>query len=380
MKFASLALIVILPFIAGCPEFGRDVETDRGAEARVDRPEIPVDGFRDVVQGALPSIVFIQAEATPPPGLELLIPRLGDLPDGPMPVGVGSGVIFRDDGYILTNNHVVRDAERVRVVLHDRRHFEAEVIGRDPSTEVAVVRIRGNDLHAARLGDSDAIALGDFVLAMGSPLGLDFSVTAGIISGMGRAVGIIGQERESEVGETPPLEHFIQTDAALSPGNSGGPLMNTRGEVIGINTAIAVQPGAPVSIGFAIPSNLAHRVAEQLIRYGEVRRPYLGVALAAMSPALAEEHGLERVEGAAVMRVEPGSPADEAGIQANDVILGIGDERIVTVSDLQARLAAIEPGSRVQLQLYRQGREVEVTARLGEVRSGSSEPRGQPVP
>jgi S1-C subfamily serine protease len=182
------------------------------------------------------------------------------------------------------------------------------------------------------------------------------------------------------VGETPPLEHFIQTDAALSPGNSGGPLMNTRGEVIGINTAIAVQPGAPVSIGFAIPSNLAHRVAEQLIRHGEVRRPYLGVALAAMSPALAEEHGLERVEGAAVMRVEPGSPADEAGIQQNDVILGIGDDRVVTVSDLQARLAAVDPGSTVRLQLYRQGREVEVTARLGEVRSGSTEPREQPVP
>lgn len=335
----------------------------RTAERAAPAGQVPMDGFRDIVEAALPSIVFIQAEATPPPELEQFIP---DLPEGPIPMGMGSGVIYRADGYILTNNHVVRDAERVLVVLHDRRFFEAEVIGRDPGTEVAVVRIRSNDLSVARVGDSDGLGIGDWVLAMGSPLGLEFSVTAGIVSGMGRAIGIVGTGGDGGAAGSPPLEHFIQTDAALSPGNSGGPLMNRAGEVIGINTAVAGSRGA-TPFGFAIPSNLAARVADQLIEHGRVRRPFIGVELRDVTPSLAEEHGLSTVEGAAVGRVQAGSPAEQAGLRTDDIILGLGDVRTVTVSDLQALLIQAEPGDMVELRVHRDGREATVAIELGEL-------------
>lgn len=357
-----LALAVAVMATAGCPlpEPNPEPEAER-AEARA---RVPAEGFRAVVHETIPAIVFIQAEVAPPPALERLFPELRG------PVGMGSGVIFREDGFILTNNHVVQGAERVLVVLHDRRYFEAEVIGRDPSTEVAVVRIPATGLTAARIGDSDAIALGDLVLAMGSPLGLDFSVTAGIVSGIGRAIGIIGARQEPGATAAPPLEHFIQTDAALSLGNSGGPLLNSAGEVIGINTAIAAPPGVPTSFGFAIPSNLAMRVAEQLIRYGEVRRAFLGVHLMTVTPALAEEQRLTRVEGAAVARVEPGSPAERGGLRAGDIILGIGEARVLTVSDLQAHLAQLEPGATVALDILRDRRPRTLSVRLEAIGGG----------
>jgi serine protease Do len=329
---------------------------------------LPGGSFRNVVQDVLPTIVFIQTEITPPPGLEHLLPGIPMDRREPLAVGMGSGVIFSHDGYILTNNHVVQDAERVRVVLQDRRHFEAEVIGRDPSTEVAVVRIPGNGFPVARLGDSDHLQVGDWVLALGSPLGLQFSVTAGIVSGVGRAIGILGHDMEPE--QAAPLEHFIQTDATLSPGNSGGALINAAGEVIGINTAVAAAQASPGSVGFAIPSNLARSVAEQLIRFGEVRRGYLGVALSNMSPAMAANRGLERVEGAVVASVEPGSPAAAAGLQQDDVILEIEGLAVHTVSDLQNHLAGLQPGSTVTLRLTRGGREMTMPVELGMVRSG----------
>jgi serine protease Do len=358
----SLAIAVLL---AGCPG-------DTAAPPAVaDRP----DGFSSVVEEALPTIVFIQSEMTPPPGLADIFPGLDRVPDEPVPVGMGSGVIYREDGYILTNNHVVQDAERVLVVLHDRRYFEAEVVGRDPSTEVAVVRIQAGGLPAARLGDSDRVRLGDWALALGSPLGLQFSVTAGIVSGTGRAVGILGRAVEPGTGGAAPLEHFIQTDAALSPGNSGGPLLNSRGEVIGINTAVAAPRGVPASIGFAVPSNLARRVADQLVQHGEVRRSYLGVVLTNVSPAMARAHGLPRVEGAAVVQTEPGGPADRGGLLAGDVVRGIEDHEVITASDLQARLVELHPGARITLRILREGREQDVRVELGEVRARLPENR-----
>jgi serine protease Do len=367
-RLSTLAVCLVL-LTAGCND-----RTDRtDSPGRV----APSEGFSDVVEGALPAIVFIQAEATLPPELDALFPQLSN---GPVTIGMGSGVLFREDGYILTNNHVVQDAERVLVVLHDRRFYEAEVIGRDPSTEVAVVRIGGSGFPVARLGDSDGVRLGDWALAMGSPLGLEFSVTAGIVSGTGRDIGILGREMEPGAEQTSPLEHFIQTDAALSPGNSGGPLLNTAGEVIGINTAVAAARGTPAAIGFAIPSNLARRVADQLIRHGEVHRPYIGVALMNVTPRQAEAEGLERVEGATVARVEPDGPASQAGLQQGDVILGVDGQRIQTVSDLQADLAQRDPGTNIQLQLLRGGRETEVTVELGAIRSGSNTRRELALP
>jgi serine protease Do len=359
----------MLPFLllstAGCP-----------GEAAVERPTdiavagAPGGGFRDVVQQVLPSIVFIQTEATPPPGIERFLPGVQQLPAHPIPVGMGSGVIFTADGYILTNNHVVQTAERVRVVLADRRHFEAEVVGRDPSTDVAVVRIVGEGFAAAPLGDSDQVHIGDWVLALGSPLGLQFSVTAGVVSGVGRAIGILGTQPRSPGEQAAPLEHFIQTDAALSPGNSGGPLINSAGQVIGINTAVAAPPGVPGSVGFAIPSNLARITAEQLIQFGEVRRAFLGVSLANVTPMMAAAEGLERVEGAVIMQVDPAGPAAAAGLQPGDVILEVGGQPILTVSDLQNQLVRLEPGSTVPLRAIRAGREITVSAELGLVTGG----------
>jgi serine protease Do len=355
-----LALVTLL---AGCPNDGpRTTDTRPTAETTPEaRDRVPTDGFRDVVENALPAIVFIQAEAAPPAELGRLFPQL---PDEPMPIGMGSGVIFREDGYILTNNHVVQDAERVLVVLHDRRYFEAEVVGRDPSTEVAVVRIPANGLTVAPLADSDQVGLGDWVLAMGSPLGLQFSVTVGIVSGTGRALGIIGSDRQRENMQAAPLEHFIQTDAGLSPGNSGGPLINSRGEVVGINTAVAAPQGVPASVGFAIPTNLAYGVAVQLTETGEVRRPFLGVALRNVTPRDAESLGLPTVEGAIVAEVQPGSPAADAGLQEGDIIVAIEGEDVQTVSDLQAALAQREPGDSVSVRFIRNGTELEESVRL----------------
>jgi serine protease Do len=325
----------------------------------------PEAGFRAVVDEVLPAIVFIQAEAPPPADLEALLPRGHPMAEEPLMVGIGSGVIYTGDGYILTNNHVVQDAERVTVVLHDRRYLEARVVGRDPSTEVAVVKIEGNGFPVARLGDSDAIGIGDWALAMGSPLGLQFTVTAGIVSGIGRDIGILRAQPGANGAGTAPLEHFIQTDAALSPGNSGGPLLNTAGEVIGINTAVAGSGGGPSGYGFAIPSNLARHVADQLVRHGEVRRSYLGVLLRTITPELAREQRLERVEGALVAQLEEGGPAHRAGVRQGDIIVGIGEDRVGTVSDLQARLAQLEPGTTLGLHVLREGREREVSVELG---------------
>jgi serine protease Do len=343
--------------------------------------DAPEAGFRAVVDAALPAIVFIQSEVAAPPGADYLLPHGHPLRDEPLMVGIGSGVLYTDDGYILTNNHVVQDAERVMVVLHDRRVLDARVVGRDPSTEVAVVKIEGNGFPTARLGDSDAIGLGDWALAMGSPMGLQFSVTAGIVSGIGRDIGILRRQPQANAGQTAPLEHFIQTDAALSPGNSGGPLLNAAGEVIGINTAVAAPGGVPSGYGFAIPSNLARHIADQLVERGEVRRSYLGVILTTITPAIARNEGFERVEGAVVAQLEDAGPAHRAGVRQGDVIVGIGDRRVVTVSDLQTQLAYIEPGSTVELHVVRGGRESSLPVELGVVRSEvPTEAETQPGP
>jgi serine protease Do len=363
MKRIPALALALLAAVACSP----DTETAWTDTAWAAERVHPETGFRDVVEHVLPAIVFIQAEAPPPADLEAFLPRGHPMAEAPLAVGIGSGVIYTADGYILTNNHVVQDAERVTVVLHDRRHLEARVVGRDPSTEVAVVKIEGNGFPVARLGDSDGIRIGDWALAMGSPLGLQFTVTAGIVSGVGRDIGILRAQPQANGARTAPLEHFIQTDAALSPGNSGGPLLNTNGEVIGINTAVAGSGGGPSGYGFAIPSNLARHVADQLVRHGEVRRSFLGVLLQNVTPEVARAQSLERVAGAVVAQIEEGGPAHRAGVRQGDVIVGIGDDRVVTVSDLQARLAQLEPGTTLALHVLRDGREHELSVELGVV-------------
>lgn len=371
MKRRIALLIALFPLAACAPEADRRAEPGAAPADRAPAA-VPDNGFRGVVEEVLPAIVFIQAEvAAEVPALEGILPPDHPLhQEEPTMVGIGSGVIYSDDGFILTNNHVVQDAERVTVVLHDRRILEARVVGRDPSTEVAVVRIEGNGFPTARLGDSDAIGLGDWALAMGSPLGLQFSVTAGIVSGIGRDIGILRAQAQPNAVQTAPLEHFIQTDAALSPGNSGGPLLNAAGDVIGINTAVAAARGGPSGYGFAIPINLARHIADQLVEAGEVQRSYLGVVLQNVTPDVARTEGLARVAGALVVQLEEGGPAHRAGIRQGDVVVAIEDRGVATVSDLQAQLARIRPGTAVELQLLRDGRETTLSVELGVIRSG----------
>jgi serine protease Do len=342
------------------------------------------DTFRSVVEAVFPSIVYIQTEArVSPGGLESLFPGLQ--PEGLFPTGGGSGVIFSADGLILTNNHVVQDAERVLVTTYDRRQFEAQVVARDPSTDVAVVRIDARDLPVARLSDSDQLAVGDWVLALGSPMGLQFTATAGIVSAVSRTLNIIqGEQQAGQERQAAPLENFIQTDAAINPGNSGGPLVNMHGEVVGINTAIlAGRGGGFTGYGFAIPANLARRVADQLVRFGEVRRPYLGVRLREVTAASAEVYGLPRTEGVEIRFVEEGSPAAAAGIELGDVVVGIEGRRVGNVAQMQGVLAQLEPGGTASMRLIRYGEEIETAVRLGMVRSGVAPveplPRDQPA-
>jgi serine protease Do len=284
--------------------------------------------------------------------------------------GSGSGFIFDAGGYILTNHHVVRNALNVNVVLLDGREYTAEVIGTDPSTDVAVIRVeadRGETLPVIELGESDHLRVGDWVIALGNPLGLTFTATAGIISAKGRSIGILSQASDT------PLEAFIQTDAAINPGNSGGPLVDLNGRVIGINTAIESQTGFFSGAGFAIPIELARRVAEDLMRHGVVHRPRLGVSIEDVNAADAEVYSLPAVTGAEITSVAPGTPADAAGLRLGDVILALNNEPIHTVADLQARVARFNPGDRVKVGFIRYGDSMETTVQLGEFEAARTE-------
>ena len=278
----------------------------------------------------------------------------------------GSGVIIREDGYILTNNHVVDGMMELEVVLNDRRAYDAEVIGADPSTDIAVIKIDADDLPVARLATDDAVQVGEWVLALGNPLGLDFTMTAGIVSAIGR-----GNLQIIDRGENPyAIENFIQTDAAINPGNSGGPLVDIDGQVIGINTAIASRTGVYQGYGFAVPISIARRVAEQLIDTGEVRRAVLGVQIQAVTPLDQEALELPSIAG---VRIDgftdlpgQGNPAREAGLELQDVVLEVAGREVETPSELQEAIAFHQPGDVVELVVWRDGDRRNVRVKLGE--------------
>ena len=363
---------------------GRERGAGRTTSASVITQTPSTTAFQDAAARALPAVVAIQVEARPggyltPLGTSQPLADRAD-PRAPLvPIGSGSGVVFRDGGYILTNNHVVQEAERVTITTYDRRSFEAQVIARDPSTDIAVVQVKAEALPSAPLGDSDSLRLGQWVLALGSPLGLQFTVTAGIVSATGRSIGTLSAAPPVEGGShAPPLEDFIQTDAAINPGNSGGPLVDLSGRVIGINSAIASPTGVFAGYGFAVPIDIARLIADELIRYGEVRRPYLGVALDAVDAADVKVYTLPGPAGAEVIRVEPEGPADRAGVQLGDVIVRIGEQPVRTVTGLQAALARLEPNSTVPIRLVRYGRDTSLNVSLGLVHSGVR-PRRRPA-
>jgi len=344
-----------------------------GAEAVaavVGAPEDLSAAFRSATQRVAPAVVYLRVEGQGRARVEVPQPFRGtpweDLfrrgePQAEPRVASGSGVIIREDGYILTNNHVVEGAERVTVVLQDRREFEAAVVGRDPNTDIAVVKVEAKGLPVAPLGDSDRVEVGDWVVALGYPLHLGSTATAGIVSAKGRSPGVIRRNSEASA----PLEDFIQTDAAINPGNSGGPLVNLRGEVVGINTAIASPTGYFSGYGFAVPVALAERVAEDLIAHGVVRRPRLGAQIADVDPADAEVYGLDRPAGVEVVRLEPDGPGARGGLRLGDVIVAVEGEPVETTSRLMELLARRQPGEKVALDVVRYGKRVGVTVELG---------------
>ncbi len=278
------------------------------------------------------------------------------MPEGEMPhQGLGSGFIVSADGYILTNAHVVRDAEEVTVKLTDKREYKAKVVGSDPQTDVAVLKIDATDLPTVKLGNSKDVDVGEWVVAIGSPYGFENSVTAGIVSAKGRAL---------PDGTYVP---FIQTDVAVNPGNSGGPLFNLKGEVVGINSQIYSRTGGYQGLSFAIPINLASKVQDQLVRYGKVTRGRIGVTIQEVNQSLAESFGLKKPEGALVSSVDPEGPAAKAGIEAGDVILKIDGAPVSRTLDLSSRVADIKPGSSAKLEVWRKGAARDITVTVGEM-------------
>lgn len=269
-------------------------------------------------------------------------------------MGQGSGFIITKDGYILTNNHVVGDADTITVKLHDGRELNARLIGTDPKSEVAVIKIDGKDFPTIELGDSDAIEVGESVLAIGNPFGLAETVTDGVISAKGRnKIGIAD------------YENFIQTSAAINPGNSGGPLLTIEGKVIGINTAIYSQSGGSMGIGFAIPINMARKIKDQLIATGKVVRGYLGIGIQPLTPELAASFGLSEASGIVVANVMPGSAAEKAELRIEDVILELNGKKVDDTAAFRNKIALTQPNTTITLMISREGRKKRMKVTIG---------------
>jgi serine protease Do len=272
--------------------------------------------------------------------------------------GRGSGFIVSDDGQIITNNHVVEDADKITVTLSDGRTFDAEVLGKDPTFDLAVIKIEASDLPTLKLGDSDKLKVGEWVVAIGNPFGLEHTVTAGVLSAKNRSIHA-GQVN---------FDGFLQTDAAINPGNSGGPLLNLEGEVVGINSAII--PYAQ-GIGFAIPVNMAKEVVDDLIEFGKVNRGWLGVYIQPISEEFANAYGLKSKDGAVVSDVVPGSPAEKSGIHRGDVLVELNGEKIEKPSQFVSMVRQSMAGEEVKIGLIRQGKKMEMSVLLGEVESAA---------
>lgn len=265
--------------------------------------------------------------------------------------GSGSGVIIATDGYIVTNNHVIADAKEIEVTLNDNRKYTATVVGTDPSTDIAVLKIEAKNLSALPLGNSDNLNVGEWVLAVGNPFNLTSTVTAGIVSAKARNLNMIGGGKSSE--GMVPIESFIQTDAAVNPGNSGGALVNTKGELIGINTAIASQTGSYSGYSFAVPVNLVKKVMKDLISYGVVQRGYLGIQMTDITQELKESKKLKNLKGVYIASVLANSGAKKAGIVSGDVILKVGSEPVTSASSLQEKIGSRQPGDKVAVTIRR---------------------------
>ncbi|MEX0980317.1 MAG: Do family serine endopeptidase [Gemmatimonadota bacterium] len=344
------------------------------------------DAFVNISDAVTPAVVRIETQrqrtATRgrmqelPPGFREFFDLPGQPEGSPAPqIAGGSGFIVSKDGYILTNDHVISGADQIMVYLQDRREYRATLVGTDPTTDVAVIKIDDTDLPTLSFGNSDDVRVGEWVLAVGNPgfgsgRQLDYTVTAGIVSAKGRPLQLI----QSELRRNPNLEgvsqfaieDFIQTDAVINPGNSGGPLVGLRGQVVGINSAIASRTGYYQGYGFAVPVNLARRVMEDLIEYGQVRRPWIGIQITDVETEDAEVYNLPHVGGVLIQDFPDGSPALGGGLEAEDVIVAIDGQPVDRVPELQRRVAQKRPGDRIRVEYYRDGRLQETTVRLAE--------------
>lgn len=284
----------------------------------------------------------------------------------------GSGVIISTDGYIVTNNHVVSKADKIEVTLNDHRVFSAKIIGTDPNTDLALIKVDGTNLPIVKLGNSDDARVGEWVLAVGNPFNLTSTVTAGIVSAKGRGIGILGRDDEQQMSpfggrmrrqqtdpalKSAPIESFIQTDAAINPGNSGGALVNTKGELIGINSAIASHTGSYEGYGFAVPINLAKKVLNDIKEFGSVKRGFIGVSFQALNVDAAKALNVERNTGLYVAEVYEGSGAEQAGLKKGDIITKVEGNTVYESSDLQERVGRLQPGDKIRLTVLRDGAE-----------------------
>ena len=356
----ALALAGILVAVHGAQSSPPAIALKRDAQT-VTRNQPEPASFSSVVKRVAPSVVKITTQtkarrvalgAGEMPGFD--DPMLRQFFGGRMPQartqpqsGLGSGVIISADGYIATNNHVVDGADKVTVTLDDGRELTAKVVGRDPLTDIAVVKVDAKNLPAVTFADSGKLEVGDRVLAIGNPFGIGETVTTGIVSALGRHVGILS--------DVQGYENFIQTDAAINPGNSGGALIDIDGRLIGINTAILSHTGGFQGVGLAVPANLVSEVADSLVKNGKVVRGFLGVSVQDISPALADSFKLSSRAGALVAQVVPDSPAAKAGLKENDVITGVDGQAITDSNKLTLAVSAIPPGTKVDLDILRNG-------------------------
>lgn len=345
--------------------------------------------FTEAAAEVTPAVVYIRTtyQSQDNRGQDQMQQLFGDMfgqrmrPQGPQ-MASGSGVIISPDGYIVTNNHVVEKADKIEITTNDHRNYQAKVIGTDPNTDLALIKIDAKDLPIVKLGNSDAVKVGEWVLAVGNPFKLTSTVTAGIVSAKGRGIGIIGSENDDDDQQQSPfggggsrlqaqpqkynrgIESFIQTDAAINPGNSGGALVNARGELIGINSAIASQTGSYEGYGFAIPVNLAKKVLNDIEKYGTVKRGYVGVSFRELDQDAAEALHVDRTYGLYVNEVVPGSGAAQAGIQKGDIITKVEGKPAYESSDLQETVGRLQPGDKINLTLLRGNDEKNVTVVL----------------
>ena len=372
-------LLVTIAFIAACNRGrGEGVRFASTSDPGVGNAPInngppnpataPVVSYADVVSRVSPAVITIHSE------MRVRAPQQYPFMDDPMfrqffgdrvpqqipeqrRSGLGSGVIISTDGYILTNHHVIDGAEQIKVDLNDNRTFDAKVVGSDPPSDLAVLKIDATNLPVLALGDSDKVRVGDVVLAIGNPLGIGQTVTMGIISAKGRQTGL----------SSGAFEDFLQTDAPINQGNSGGALVSTNSELIGINSQILSPSGGSIGIGFSIPSNMARTITDTLVKTGKVRRGQLGIVVVRTNSEASKELGVKESKGVVVAQVQPGSSADRAGVKKGDVITGFNGSEVSEPNVFRNLVASTTPNSEVTLTILRDGREMQLRATLGEL-------------